>query len=133
MAIISTLRSKQKTFIISVTLLLVFVLTPTVSVAANYEHEGYRNNNAHSANRERSNHHAKKHIKHLHNGHQNKYAYADRHYHVAPGHYRKNHHKHKKHYYKKPYYALNRHHHHADRYALQLGVHTGNLDIMVFE
>lgn len=111
MNIFSTLRNNQKTLIITGSLLFGLALTP---IAANAG----------------QNHHG-------HNKHDKR---ADRHYYVVEergGHHHKHKRKHHKHYKEAPRYVVinNEHHHysepvHSQPSRLQIGVHTGQFDIV---
>lgn len=114
---ISKLRSKQKTLIIAGSLLFGLALTPTASIAANADHHG--------------NKHAEKNIRHQNNGHHDKRGHAERRHYVITEPHRHNH-KHRKHYYKEPRYVVinNDHHYYSEPSRLQIGVHTGDFDIV---
>ncbi|HEY5715504.1 MAG TPA: hypothetical protein VIS54_03765 [Psychromonas sp.] len=118
---ISKLRSKQKALIIAGSLLFGLALTPSASIAANAEHHGNR--------------HAEKSIKHQNKGHHDKRRHADRRYYVIEEHHRHNHrpnYKHRRHYHEEPRYVVinNDHHHYSEPAGLQIGVHTGDFDIV---
>ncbi|MCG6201434.1 hypothetical protein [Psychromonas antarctica] len=135
MSIISTLRIKQKTLIIATSLLLCLALTPTTSIAANAEKGGYRNNDTHNTYKQQGSRHAKKNIRHQNNGqhnkHRNKYnGHHNKHAYVDCRHHRYEHNKHRSHYHRKAHHMLNNHYH-PDRFAVQIGDHTGRFSIFV--
>jgi hypothetical protein len=140
MNIISTLRIKQKTLIIATSLLLGLALTPTTSIAANAEKGGYRNNDTHNTYKQQGSRHAKKNIRHQnngqhnkhrnkYNGHHHKYVHANRR-HIMSQHHRYEHNKHRSHSHRKAHHMLNNHYH-PDRFAVQIGDHTGSFSIFV--
>jgi len=141
MNIFSKLRSKQKTLIIAGSLLFGLALTPAASIAANAEHHGNR--------------HAENNNRHQNNGHHDKRGNANRRYYVIEDNHRdnhkrkykykykykyqhkhkhnrrQNHHKHRNHYHNDPRYVIiNNERHYSEPTRLQIGVHTGDFDII---
>jgi len=138
MNIITKLITKPKASIIAGSLLFGLALTPLAASAAKAEREGYRNGEIYLEEQYQGNRHSENNMKRRrgHNGH---HSYADRHHPKKHGHqhrkYRHPGHKHHKyisHSHREPHYKIisNDHHHYNDHFGLQIGVHTGNFDII---
>jgi hypothetical protein len=134
---ISTLKTAHKTVFITGSLLIGLALAPAVSIADNARHEGYSNKKSQNSERQQRDHRAvnrQQHKAHDYRGHRqhDKGSHNHREARRHDSRYLHNHHHSDRHYkdvryvvYDRPYYPGI-----IDRFGLQVGIHTGNFDIV---
>jgi len=120
MNMLKKLTNKPKMVIIAGSLLFGLALTPATSFAGNDQHEGRRNGGSYQVNNQQRNHHAEN------NKHRNKGArHHMKHKHSHHG-------KHKNRHHNEPHYVVinNDRHQRSERSGIQIGVHSGNFDVV---
>ncbi|ABM04503.1 hypothetical protein Ping_2796 [Psychromonas ingrahamii 37] len=143
MNIIKKLRRKSKMVIITGSLLFGLTLIPATSFAGNDNHQGNRNGKSQQVNKDHHEGRRNDESQQLHNQQRNHHAENIRERHNRVRHHMKHkrsdhrkhkysdHGKHRNRHHNRPHYVvINKDHHRSRRLGIQIGVRSGNFDIV---